>query len=264
MRLRLPLERLHDRRALLARLDQAKLALGEEGVLDGLDRAREQAFNTILGKVGDAFDLGKESARTVARYDTAPLVRPENIDKKWNNYKNYVDNAKSLGKLLLLARRLCERGCGFVTVTTNFVWDMHSDVNNAPVAEGMRYMGPPLDHALSAFIEDLGARGQTEKILLVVCGEMGRTPRINQKGGRDHWGGLGPLLLIGGGLKMGQVIGQSNRDAGAPSSTPVRIPNVVATVLNTLLDMGQVRLTAGAPREVAQTMAGYEPIPGLV
>ena len=101
------------------------------------------------------------------------------IDRRWNNYNNYVDNAKSLGKLLLLARRLCERGCGFVTVTTNFVWDMHADVNNAPCDEGMRYMGRPLDHALSAFIEDMEERGLSDEILLVVCGEMGRTPRVN-------------------------------------------------------------------------------------
>ena len=106
-----------------------------------------------------AFDLSKEPASVVDRYDTAPLVRPENIDKKWKNYNNYVDNAKSIGRLLLLARRLCERGCGFVTVTTNFVWDMHADVNNAPVAEGMRYMAPPLDHAVSAFVEDVAGRG---------------------------------------------------------------------------------------------------------
>jgi hypothetical protein len=263
MRLAVPLEQLNDRRNLLAKLDQAKLALAEKGVLEGLDKARDQAFHTILGGVADAFDLRKESGRVVDRYDTAPLVRPENINRKWRNYNNYVDNAKSLGKLLLLARRLCERGCGFVTVTTNFVWDMHADVNNAPVAEGMRYMGPPLDHALSAFIEDLHARGLSEKILLVACGEMGRTPRINKNGGRDHWGNLGPLLLVGGGLKMGQVIGQSTRDGGSANSTPVRIPNLVATVLHTLLDMGRVRITAGAPREVAQTMAGWEPIPGL-
>jgi hypothetical protein len=264
MRLKLPLGRLHDRRELLAQLDRVKPALAEKGVLDGLDRARQQAFQTILGGVADAFDLRRESARLVERYDTAPLVRPENINKKWRNYNNYVDNAKALGKLLLLARRLCERGCGFVTVTTNFVWDMHADVNNAPVAEGMRYMGPPLDHALAAFIEDVRARGLSEQILLVVCGEMGRTPRINKNGGRDHWGNLGPLLLIGGGLKMGQVIGQSARDVGSPSSAPVRIPNVVATVLHTLLDMGRVRVTGGVPREISQTMAGYEAIPGLV
>src|SRR5258707_14870163 len=144
-----------------------------------MDRMRDQALNTILGGVADAFDLSKEHPRVVARYDTAPLVRPENIDRKWRNYHNYVDNAKAVGKLLLLARRLCERGCGFVTVTTNFVWDMHADVNNAGVAEGMRYMGQPLDHALSAFLEDVEARGLGDKILLVACGEMGRTPKVN-------------------------------------------------------------------------------------
>ena len=170
--------------------------------------------------MADAFDLSKESPKTIARYDTAPLVRPENIDKKWNNYNNYVDNAKSLGKLMLLARRLCERGCGFVTVTTNFVWDMHADVNNAPVGGGDALHGPAVRPAVSAFLEDLEARGLSDKILLVCCGEMGRTPRINKNGGRDHWGNLGPLLLAGGGLKMGQVIGQSTaRPAGRP---PIR------------------------------------------
>ena len=264
MRLNVPLSRLHDRRELLAQLDSAKIALTEERGIDGIDRAREQAFNTILGRAAEAFDLSKENARTVARYDTAPLVRPENINKKWRNYNNYVDNAKALGKLMLLARRLCERGAGLVTVTTNFVWDMHADVNNAPVEEGMRYMGLPLDHAVSAFVEDVQARGLSDKILLVVCGEMGRTPRINKGGGRDHWGNLAPLLLAGGGLKMGQVIGQSTRDAGSPNTEPVRIRHLVATVLHTLLDVGQVRLVPGAPREIASEMASWDVIPGVV
>jgi hypothetical protein len=264
MKLTLPLDRLDDRRRLLSQLDRVKWSLSEERLLEGMDRTRQQAFSTIIGGVADAFDLAKEELRTVERYDTAPLVRPENIDKKWNNYKNYVDNAKSLGKLLLLARRLCERGCGFVTVTTNFVWDMHADVNNAGVAEGMRYMGLPLDHAVSALLEDLAARGLSDKILLVVCGEMGRTPRINKNGGRDHWGSLAPLLLAGGGLKMGQVIGQSNKDAGEPATEPVRIKNLVATILHTLFDVGELRIVAGAPREVAQTMTGWDPIAGVL
>ncbi len=264
MRLALPTDRLGDRRHLLTQLDQVKWNLSEGRLLEGLDKTREQAYFTILHGVADAFDLAKEDPRVIDRYDTAPLARPENIDKKWKNYNNYVDNAKSLGKLLLLARRLCERGCGFVTVTTNFVWDMHADVNNAGVEEGMRYMGLPLDHALSAFIEDTELRGLSEKILLVVCGEIGRTPRVNKAGGRDHWGNLGPLLLIGGGLNMGQVIGQSNRDAGEPSSEPVRIQNLLATILHTQFDVGELRLLPGIPREVAQTMTGWEPIRGLV
>src|SRR5205807_3183872 len=149
-------------------LDSANAAL-DRSANEGLDSQRDKAFRIILGGVADAFDLTKEDPKIVAHYDTAPLVRPENIDKKWKNYNNYVDNAKSLGKLLLLARRLCERGCGFVTVTTNFVWDMHADVNNAPMVEGMRYMAPPLDHALSVLIDDLYARGLQDRILLVAC-----------------------------------------------------------------------------------------------
>ena len=263
MKLKLSLGQLEDRRRLLSGLDLANRAL-DAATNAGIDEQREKAFRIILGGVADAFDLAKEDPKIVARYDTAPLVRPENIDKKWKNYNNYVDNAKALGKLLLLARRLCERGCGFVTVTTNFVWDMHADVNNAGVAEGMRYMGQPLDHALSAFLDDVAARGLDERILLVCCGEMGRTPKINKNGGRDHWGNLAPLLLAGGGLRMGQVIGRSNHNGGEPAATPVRVQNLVSTILHTLFHVGEVRLIPGLPREIAQTMTGWEPIPGLM
>ncbi len=263
MKLTLPMNRLDDRRSLLAKLDRVRWTLNESGALEGMDRVREQAFSTVLGGVADAFDLAKEDPQVLARYDTAPLVRPESIDRKWNNYNNYVDNAKSLGKLLLLARRLCERGCGFVTVTTNFVWDMHSDVNNAGVEEGMRYMGLPFDHAVSSFIRDVESRGLGDKIMLVCCGEMGRTPKVNKNGGRDHWGNLAPLLLYGGGLRGGQVIGQSTRDAGEPLSTPVTIKNLIATILHALVDVGEVRIVRGMPRDIVQ-MTEWEPIAGLV
>ena len=259
MKLALALDKLDDRKLLLAQLDRAKLSMESA---DGLDSTREKAFSVLLGGVGDAFDLAKEDPKTVARYDTEPHVNVEKIDKKWNNHKNYADNAKTMGKLLLLARRLCERGAGFVTVTTNFVWDMHADVNNATMVEGMSYMAPPLDHAVSAFVEDLRQRGLEDKILLVVCGEMGRTPRINGKGGRDHWGGLSPLLLAGGGLKMGQVIGQSSRDAGTPNSDPIRNKHLISTVMHTLFDVGKLRVARGVSREMLQ-LTEHEPIPGL-
>lgn len=259
MKLTLPMDRLDDRKALLAQLDRAKLAAESA---EGIDSTREKAFSVLLGGVGDAFDISKEDSKTVARYDTASQVSVEKIDKKWNNHKMYTDNVKTLGKLLLLARRLCERGAGFVTVTTNFVWDMHADVNNAPMVEGMGYMGPPLDWALSAYLEDVRARGLEDKILLVVCGEMGRTPRINKKGGRDHWGGLAPLLLAGGGLKMGQVIGQSSRDAGTPNSDPIRNKHLISTVMYTLFDVGQLRVTRGISRELL-ALTDHNPIPGL-
>lgn len=263
MRLQFDRLRLDDRRHLLKRLDLIRRSMDQSGVITGLDRIQQQAFDTIVGGVAEAFDLSKEHPETIARYDTASLLRPDDINRRWNNHKNYVDNVQSLGKLLLLARRLCEAGCGFVTVTTNFVWDMHADANNAGVEEGMRYMGGPLDHALSAFIEDLYQRGLDDRIMLVACGEMGRTPRINDRGGRDHWGGLAPLLITGGGLKMGQVVGQSTRDAGEAASSPVRIPNLISTVLHTLFDVGQLRLQPGLPRDLTQQMAAVEPIHGL-
>ena len=264
MKLDLPLDRLDDRRRLLAGLDRIKRSIDVTGTLAGVDSIREQAFDTLLGGVSDAFDIAQEDPDTILRYDTAPLVRPDDIDKKWNNHERYADNGKSLGKLMLLARRLCERGAGFVTVTTNFVWDMHADQNNATVEEGMRYMGLPFDHAISAFIEDVHARGLSDDILLVCCGEMGRTPKINNRGGRDHWGGLSPLMVSGGGLNMGQVIGQSTRDAGQPLSEPVTISNLVATVLHTLLDVGEVRLMPGMPQDVVRSATSAEVIAGLV
>jgi hypothetical protein len=263
MQLVLARERLDDRRALLASLDQLKRNVDATGSLDGIDSFRQQAFSTILSGVAEAFDLSKEDPKTLARYDTSPLVRPENIDKKWKNYNNYVDHGKTLGKLMLLARRLCENGCRFVLVTTNFVWDNHSDVNNAGVEEGMRYCGLPFDHAVSAFIEDVHARGLSDKILLVATGEIGRTPRINKAGGRDHWGNLTPLMFSGGGLSMGKVIGQSSRDAGEPATQRYTIKHLVATILHAMLDVGQLRIAREVPTDVAR-VALEEPIPGLL
>ncbi|MEO8497013.1 MAG: DUF1501 domain-containing protein [Planctomycetota bacterium] len=264
MKLAIPRERLDDRKTLLSTLDRIQRNADASGGLAGLDQFQQQAFDTIVGGIADAFDLSKEDPATVARYDTAPLVRPEQISTAWKNYERYVDNAKSLGKLLLLARRLCESGCGFVTVTTNFVWDMHSDQNNAGVEEGMQYMGVPFDHAVSAFLLDVEARGLSDDILLVCCGEMGRSPKINARGGRDHWGGLAPLLLSGGGLNVGQVIGQSTRDAGEPATEPVEIKNLIATIMHTLLDVGQVRTMTNVPADVARVITGPEPIRELM
>jgi hypothetical protein len=256
LELRLPTDRLGDRRTLLTELDRLRRSLGDSP----FDPLREQAFETLLGGVGQAFDLTREDPATIARYDTAPLVRPDQIDKKWNNYNHYVDHAKSLGKLMLLARRLCEAGAGFVTVTTSFVWDMHADVNNATMTEGMQYVGTPFDHAVATFLEDVEQRGLSDKILLVCCGEMGRTPRINAKGGRDHWGNLAPLILAGAGMPRGAVIGQSNRTGGEPATDPVTIPHLIATILQTQFDPGLLRLVPGLPSELIRA-ATHEPIP---
>jgi len=263
LKLNLPRERFEDRRYLHALLDAGSRQFEMAHATEGVDRVRQQAYRLLEGGLAEAFDLTHEDPHTLARYDTARLVRPDAISKAWKNHDNYVDNAKSLGKLLLLARRLCERGSGFVTVTTNFVWDMHADENNAPMAEGMRYMAPPLDHALSGFIDDLHARGLEDRILLVACGEMGRAPRMNVKGGRDHWGNLGPLLLVGGGYETGRVSGRSSRDGSEPQSEPITMKHLLGTILRTLFDVGELRLVPNLPREVTQIMASYPGIPGL-
>jgi uncharacterized protein (DUF1501 family) len=257
-------ERLADRRGLLDQLDRLRRQTDRSTAWQSLDRMQAQAFDTILGGSAAAFDLSREDARTLQRYDTSGMVQRERISTQWNNHKLYGDHAATIGRLLLMARRLCEAGAGFVTVSTNFVWDMHADANNAPCAEGMGYCGAPLDHALSAFIEDVEARGLRDKIMLVACGEMGRSPRLNSRGGREHWGGLAPLLLYGGGLQMGRIIGQSARDGGAPASQPLGLGNLVATIMHTLFDVGQLRLERGLPNEVLRAATDQEPIAGLI
>src|SRR5262249_47786527 len=252
------------RRALLTRFDDLLWEVDRTGALEAMDRYTGHAVDVTLRGVADAFDLSKEDPKLVARYDTAPLVNGDAIRTKWNNRKYYLDHARSVGKLLLLARRLCEGGCGFVTVNTNFVWDMHSDVNNAPPAEAMPYVGGPFDHAVSALIEDLETRGLSDRILLVCCGEMGRTPRVNKNGGRDHWGNLGPLLLYGGGLKMGRVIGSSASDGGTPASDPVTLRNLLATIMHTLFHIGEVRLLPGIRGDVSRVITEGEPIRQLI
>ena len=129
-------------RACSPRWTALRIAGSDAAALEGVDADARAGLPPAHGRARRGLRPGREDPRLVARYDTAPLVRPEAISKKWNNHNNYVDNAKSLGKLLLLARRLCERGCGFVTVTTNFVWDMHADVNNATMERGHGLHGP--------------------------------------------------------------------------------------------------------------------------
>jgi hypothetical protein len=264
LQLNIARDRLDDRRHLLSRLDQLKKWVDQTDVLASLDRSQQQAFSTILGGVAEAFDLSKEDPRLVSRYDTKGLIPRDRISKRWNNHRHYADHVATLGKLLLQARRLCEAGCGFVTVTTSFVWDMHADINNATMEEGMAYCGHPFDHAVSAFIEDVESRGLRDKILLVCCGEMGRTPTVNAKGGRDHWGELAPLLLYGGGLRMGQVIGQSDSRAAAPATEPIRIPQLISTLMHTLLDVSQLRLATGIPSDVERAILGADPIGALI
>ncbi|MBL8855463.1 MAG: DUF1501 domain-containing protein [Planctomycetaceae bacterium] len=263
MQLNLPHARLDDRRKLLAELDVWKRLVQSDKAVSNASTLQQLGFDALVNGISEAFDLQQEPISVLNSYDTRPHFNPNRIDKKWNNHRHYADHGTSIGKLLLLARRLCERGCGFVTITTSFVWDMHADINNAPMTDGMNYVGAPFDHAVAAFIDDIEARGLRDKILLVCCGEMGRTPIINKEGGRDHWGNLAPLLLYGGGWKSGQVIGQSARDGGQPASNPVTIHDLLATIMHTLFDVDQVRVTDGLPRNLLNVVGRGTPIPGL-
>ena len=259
MLLNLPRGRLDDRRGLLSRLDNLKKSL--DGRSGGIDRFREQAFDVLLRGTSKAFDLSDEAPALLERYDTGSF-EPSDAVKNRNSYAKQFSPV-ALGRQMLMARRLCEAGCRFVTVTCGG-WDMHGGGKEFTMVDGVASLVPAVDKAVSAFIEDVERRGLSEKILLVITGEFGRTPKINKNGGRDHWGNLCTLAFVGGGLKMGQVIGRSDRTAGAPASEPISSSQVLATVMHTLFDLQEVRVLPGLPNEVTNAVAGGEPIRELV
>ncbi len=245
MELKITPERLSDRRNLLAGLDRIKRQVDVTGELDGADKFQQQAFDVITRGVAEAFDLSKEDPRTVERYDTTHIFRAGDIQR----YYDMRRASNLLGRQMLLARRLCEAGCGFVTVS-DCGWDMHANNNSPKNMTGMWPMGNQVDHAVSAFIQDVHDRGLSDKILLIVTGEMGRTPRINNNGGRDHYGELTSLLFAGGGLRMGQVIGQSDSQATRPATEPYSPEHLLGTVMHTLFDVGELRLQTQLPQDI--------------
>ncbi|HEY1067223.1 MAG TPA: DUF1501 domain-containing protein, partial [Pirellulales bacterium] len=121
-----------------------------------------------------------------------------------------------------------EAGCGFVTIQYGG-WDMHGSIESS-----LKKRSPELDTAVATFVQDVYERGLSDDILLVISGEFGRTPRINKSGGRDHWAPLSTLALSGGGLKMGQVVGESAAKVDVPKSTPIRPQDLMATVFHVL------------------------------
>jgi len=265
LRLSLDAERFHQRRDLRGQLDRLHRRLDNEASYQDFDRSHRQACEVLLsGRVADALDLSREDPRVVARYDTSRFAVGQEWPNKGRGRKGYyTGHAKALGKMLLLARRLCEAGCGFVTVHAGYegIWDMHADGENLNIADGMQTVGRSFDHAVAAFIADLEARGLEDKIVLIAAGEMGRTPRINRTGGRDHWARLAPLMVYGGGAR-GRVIGQSTRDGGEPVGDNYTSANLISTVLHAMFDIGELRLqpALGAISRLAET----PPIPGVI
>lgn len=255
MTLNMPADRLGERRLLLKQLDRINRQVDSDGSLVSFDQFEQQAFDVITGKAAQVLDLSNENPRTVAMYDTSEF-------KFDHHLKPTKVGSSPLGRQMLLARRLCEAGCGFVTVVSGG-WDMHADANNRGMVDGMRVMGRPVDKAVSAFLQDVEDRGLSDEILLVITGEFGRTPRINKNGGRNHWAGICPLAFVGGGLNMGQVIGRSSRDGGTPVSDPIRPSRLMATIMHTLFDIGKLRTMPTVPRDLARRLESVRPIEEL-
>jgi hypothetical protein len=265
MQVNLPHDRVfEDRRRILEQLDGLNRQVESSELVKSMDELQQQAYQVLLGGgVSKALDLSNEDPAVLAKYDTGQYVR----DHNWSRARRgkslyYTGQAKTIGKLLLLSRRMCEAGCGFVTIHAGYagVWDMHADGNNLNMVDGMQAVGSSFDHAVAAFIEDIEVRGLQDKILLVACGEMGRTPRVNRNGGRDHWSRLAPLLLYGGGIRGGQVIGQSDRQGGEPNSQAMTPANLISTIMHTVFDLSELRLVPGIPSEIAQ-LSAVNPLP---
>jgi uncharacterized protein (DUF1501 family) len=255
MQLDLPADRFHDRRRLLQEIDRVQRRFeqwDQSGTLQAIDEFRRQAYEVLLGgSVRQALDVSREDPRIVARYDTS------GFQVGWLKKR-----PSTLGRRLLLARRLCQAGCGFVTVGSAG-WDNHANANHPNVYRGMHLLGGPLDRALSAFLDDVHEQGLADDILLVVTSEFGRTPKIDRNGGRDHWPGLDVLVFSGGGLPGGVVIGESTSRAEEPKSRPLGYDDLLGTLWHTLFDVGTLRLRTDLPRSLQDELARVRPIPQL-
>ncbi|MBX6313897.1 MAG: DUF1501 domain-containing protein [Isosphaeraceae bacterium] len=201
----LSMDRLEDRRYLLERLDRLERERDASGMMDGIDRFTTQAYEMVTGPAARrAFDLSQEDPRIRDKYGRTRI-----------------------GQSCLLARRLIEAGVTFVTINEGN-WDHHSQL-----VPQCKNQVPPLDAAIASLVEDLYDRGLTDRVLVLVWGEFGRSPRINNSG-RDHWPGAMSAVVAGGGLRMGQVIGATTRKGEMPSERPLRPEDLLQTVYHVL------------------------------
>jgi hypothetical protein len=195
----MPAARLGERRELLAGFDDVRRDLDASGAMAGLDDFQKQAFDMVLsGNARKALDLAQEEPATLERY--------KGVEK------------------FLAARRLVEAGVGAVTLDLGN-WDTHFD-NFKYLKEWL----PKVDRAVSNLIQDLHDRGLDRDVVTVMWGEFGRTPRINQRAGRDHWDPAMFALVAGGGLEMGQAIGSTTERGERPKDRPYRVPQVLSTI----------------------------------
>jgi len=239
------LEQLQDRRKLLSSVDRLKKDVNA-GQMQAVDRFTAGAFDVLTSsKLADALDLSKEDPKIRERYGNG------------QPYNYQFDGSPTVNEHLLVARRLVEAGVRVVTLSYGR-WDSHS--KNFDL---VRDHGGKLDQCLTALIEDLEQRGMLNDVSVIVWGEFGRTPRINKNAGRDHWPAVSCALLAGGGMKVGQVIGATDRLGEKAVERPVDFQEIFATLYKNLgIDVSKARLTDPAGRP--QFLVEMQPIAELV
>jgi Protein of unknown function (DUF1501) len=216
------LERLADRRQLLASFDQFRRDTDAHRMMDGMDAFGAQAMGLLTSsRLAEALDISREDARTIERYGTG-------------NDKIFIDDngAPRVPQSLLLARRLIEAGVRVVTLNYS-KWDWHGG-SYGTIFDREAEDFPVFDRCLSALVEDLHERGLAEHCSVIVWGEFGRTPTISAQVGRDHWPQVNCALLAGGGMRTGQVIGATDRIAGEAVARPVTYGEIFATLYHNL------------------------------
>jgi uncharacterized protein (DUF1501 family) len=177
-----------------------------------VDTDYQKAFDVLTSsKLVTALDVEKEHPKIRERYGRG-------------SSKHLGDGAPMWNDQLLAARRLVEAGVRCVTVAYGF-WDTHGN-NFGHLREHL----PLFDRGISALIEDVYSRGLDHEVTVVVWGEFGRTPKINKDAGRDHWARVNSALLAGGGMRVGQVIGATDKLADSAIDRPVPYRDVLATV----------------------------------
>lgn len=210
---------LEDRKRLLKSFDSMRRDL-DKHALDGLDRFQSQAFDMIASpKVREAFDLSRESDKVRASYGKGKYTH--------QTYKSIVYDFDT--RPFLLARRLVEAGVRIVTLRVP-EWDHHSS-ENGDIFFSLKLMLPALDRAFYTLIEDLRARGLEDDVLVVMLGEFGRTPKVAKPGpGREHHADAGCAIFAGGGLQMGQVIGETDSRAERAKTGNISFQNIMASI----------------------------------
>ena len=239
-----PLERIENRRGLLDIVERRFRQKEELAEYANMDSFTAQALKMILSpNVKEAFDLSKE---------------PDKVKDRYGRH--------GFGLSVLLARRLVESGCRFVTASGYKFsqWDAHDDNDKKHREE----LVPKLDQALSALLEDLDQRGLLESTVVIAMGEFGRTPHINPANGRDHWPHCWSLVVGGGGIRGGQVIGASDERGAQVAERMVTIGDLYASVYKAFgIDWTKTYMTPiGRPVKIANSIDDKTgvPIEGLV